>query len=87
MKKRTLTQGLEVSAIGYGAMGLSEFYGQTDDRHSLQLLSQLRDLDITFIDTADLYGRGHNERLIGQFFCRAEQGRTAEIHRRHQMWH
>lgn len=67
MKKRTLTQGLEVSAIGYGAMGLSEFYGQTDDRQSLQLLSQLRDLDITFIDTADLYGRGHNEQLIGQF--------------------
>ncbi|MBK5014532.1 aldo/keto reductase [Pantoea sp. S62] len=69
MKKRTLTQGLEVSAIGYGAMGLSEFYGQTDDRHSLQLLSQLRDLDITFIDTADLYGRGHNEQLIGQFLA------------------
>lgn len=69
MKKRTLTQDLEVSAIGYGAMGLSEFYGQTDDRHSLQLLSQLRDLDITFIDTADLYGRGHNEQLIGQFLA------------------
>lgn len=69
MKKRTLTQGLDVSAIGYGAMGLSEFYGQTDDRHSLQLLSQLRDLDITFIDTADLYGRGHNEQLIGEFLA------------------
>ena len=69
MKKRTLTQGLDVSAIGYGAMGLSEFYGQTDDRHSLQLLSRLRDLDITFIDTADLYGRGHNEQLIGQFLA------------------
>ena len=69
MKKRTLTQDLDVSAIGYGAMGLSEFYGQTDDRHSLQLLSQLRDLDITFIDTADLYGRGHNEQLIGEFLA------------------
>ena len=69
MKKRTLTQGLDVSAIGYGAMGLSEFYGQTDDRHSLQLLSQLRELDITFIDTADLYGRGHNEQLIGEFLA------------------
>lgn len=69
MKKRTLTQGLDVSAIGYGAMGLSEFYGQTDDRHSLQLLNKLRDLDITFIDTADLYGRGHNEQLIGQFLA------------------
>nr|WP_154926366.1 aldo/keto reductase [Pantoea agglomerans] len=69
MKKRTLSQGLDVSAIGYGAMGLSEFYGHSDDRQSLQLLSQLHDLDITFIDTADLYGRGHNEQLIGEFLA------------------
>ncbi|MDH2066208.1 aldo/keto reductase [Pantoea sp. GD03673] len=69
MKKRTLTQGMDVSAIGYGAMGLSEFYGQTNDAHSLQLLSQLRELGITFIDTADLYGRGHNEQLIGRFLA------------------
>lgn len=67
MEKRTLGQDLEVSAIGYGAMGLSEFYGQTDDRQSLQLLNTLHDLGITFIDSADLYGRGHNEQLIGQF--------------------
>jgi len=73
MKKRTLTPGLAVSAIGYGAMGLSEFYGATNDRDSLQLLSQLRDLDITFIDTADLYGRGHNEQLIGQFLAGLSQ--------------
>jgi len=73
MKTRTLSQGLEVSAIGYGAMGLSEFYGQTDDRHSLQLLNQLRETGITFIDTADLYGRGHNERLIGQFLAGLSQ--------------
>ncbi|MFV9669284.1 aldo/keto reductase [Pantoea sp. KXB25] len=67
MEKRTLGQDLEVSAIGYGAMGLSEFYGQTDDRQSLQLLNTLHDLGITFIDSADLYGRAHNEQLIGQF--------------------
>ncbi|WP_313655585.1 aldo/keto reductase [Pantoea sp.] len=69
MKKRTLGQDLAVSAIGYGAMGLSEFYGQTDDRQSLQLLNQLHDQGITFIDSADLYGRGHNEQLIGQFLA------------------
>lgn len=69
MEKRTLGQDLDVSAIGYGAMGLSEFYGQTDDRQSLQLLNQLHTLGITFIDSADLYGRGHNERLLGQFLA------------------
>lgn len=69
MEKRTLGQDLDVSAIGYGAMGLSEFYGQTDDRQSLQLLNQLHTLGITFIDSADLYGRGHNEWLLGQFLA------------------
>lgn len=69
MEKRRLGQDLDVSAIGYGAMGLSEFYGHTDDRQSLQLLNQLHTLGITFIDSADLYGRGHNERLLGQFLA------------------
>ncbi|MGK3142096.1 aldo/keto reductase [Pantoea sp. C2G6] len=69
MQKRTLSQDLEVSALGYGAMGLSEFYGQTDDKQSLQLLHKLIDAGITFIDTADLYGRGHNEQLIGRFLA------------------
>lgn len=67
MKVRHLSQDFEVSAIGYGAMGLSEFYGDTDDNNSLELLNKLIDFGITFIDTANLYGRGHNERLIGHF--------------------
>lgn len=69
MKTRNLSHDLTVSAIGYGAMGLSEFYGETNDQTSLQLLHKLIELDITFIDTADLYGRGHNERLIGHFLA------------------
>ncbi|RPH30251.1 aldo/keto reductase [Buttiauxella warmboldiae] len=69
MQTRTLSQNLTVSSVGYGAMGLSEFYGQTDDHTSLQLLHKLIDLNITFIDTANLYGRGHNERLIGHFLA------------------
>lgn len=69
MNTRNLSQNLAVSAVGYGAMGLSEFYGQTDDKVSLQLLHHLIDLNVTFIDTADLYGRGHNERLIGHFLA------------------
>ncbi|BCQ36656.1 MULTISPECIES: aldo/keto reductase [Erwinia] len=69
MHTRNLSQNLSVSSVGYGAMGLSEFYGQTDDQASLKLLHKLVDLDITFIDTANLYGRGHNERLIGHFLA------------------
>jgi len=69
MKTRNISQNFSVSSIGYGAMGLSEFYGATDDKASLQLLHKLIDLNITFIDTANLYGRGHNERLIGHFLA------------------
>ncbi|MBS1207375.1 MAG: Oxidoreductase, aldo/keto reductase family protein [Proteobacteria bacterium] len=69
MQTRTLSQNLTVSSVGYGAMGLSEFYGKTDDQTSLQFLHKLIDLNITFIDTANLYGRGHNERLIGHFLA------------------
>lgn len=79
MKTRNLTQDLNVSAIGYGAMGLSEFYGKTDDSSALQLLNSLIDLDINFIDTADLYGRGHNEQLIGEFLARLDTRSRQQI--------
>lgn len=72
MKKRDLAQGFSIGAIGYGAMGLSEFYGQTDDAQSLNLLNKLLDNGINFIDTANLYGRGHNERLIGHFLAKLD---------------
>lgn len=69
MKTRNLSQNLTVSSIGFGAMGLSEFYGQTNDYASLEVLYKLIELNVTFIDTANLYGRGHNERLIGHFLA------------------
>ena len=69
MKTRNLSQNLTVSSIGFGGMGLSEFYGQTNDYASLEVLHKLIELNVTFIDTANLYGRGHNERLIGHFLA------------------
>ncbi|MDA1255332.1 MAG: aldo/keto reductase [Proteobacteria bacterium] len=70
MKTRQLSHSLKVSAIGYGAMGLSEFYGKIDDSKSIKLLESLLENGITFIDTADMYGNGHNERLIGHFLAK-----------------
>jgi len=59
--------GICVSAIGLGCMGMSEFYGPSDDAQSLDTLALALDLGITFLDTADMYGVGHNERLLGRF--------------------
>lgn len=63
--RRLGPHGPEVSAIGYGAMGLSGVYGHAEDAESVSLLRGLLDSGLTFIDTADVYGGGHNERLIG----------------------
>ncbi|WP_299999637.1 aldo/keto reductase [uncultured Cedecea sp.] len=79
MNTRNLSQDLSVSSVGYGAMGLSEFYGQTEEQVSQQLLYKLLDLNITFIDTADLYGRGHNERLIGHFLAGLDKATRAQF--------
>ncbi|MCO6058334.1 aldo/keto reductase [Pseudomonas sp. MOB-449] len=63
---RTLGGSLSVSAMGFGAMGMSEFYGPSDDDASMVLLREVAERGVTFIDTADMYGHGHNELLIGE---------------------
>jgi aryl-alcohol dehydrogenase-like predicted oxidoreductase len=67
MKLRPLGKsGLSVSAIGLGCMGMSEFYGVGDDEASISLLHRAIDLGVNFWDTADMYGVGHNEMLVGR---------------------
>lgn len=67
MQKRRLGKsGLSVSAIGLGCMGMSEFYGRHEDEDSIQTIHRALDLGIDFIDTADMYGVGRNETLIGR---------------------
>ncbi|HEX7802805.1 MAG TPA: aldo/keto reductase [Pseudoxanthomonas sp.] len=55
---------LECSAIGLGCMGMSEFYGPSDDAESLKTLHHALDIGVNFLDTADMYGSGANERLL-----------------------
>ncbi len=58
--------GPEVSAIGLGCMGMSFAYGERDDEESARTLHRALDLGVTLLDTADMYGAGHNEELIGR---------------------
>lgn len=65
MKTRQLGD-LTASALGLGCMGMSEFYGKSDDKESIEVLHQALYSGITLFDTADVYGRGHNEELLGK---------------------
>jgi aryl-alcohol dehydrogenase-like predicted oxidoreductase len=75
MNHRTLGDGFEVSAIGLGCMGMSEYYGESNDDESVATIQHALDIGVTFLDTADTYGLGHNERLVG----RAIAGRRDEV--------
>jgi aryl-alcohol dehydrogenase-like predicted oxidoreductase len=67
MKRRELgTTGLTVSAIGLGSMGMSQSYGAPDEEESLRTIGRALELGVTFIDTADTYGKGANEALVGR---------------------
>src|SRR5277367_1000275 len=59
-------QNLEVSAIGLGCMGMSDFYGPSDESTNLRVLNAAVDIGINFLDTADMYGVGANERLLAK---------------------
>ncbi len=76
MEQRKLGgQGLVVSSLGLGCMGMSEFYGPRDDAESLATIHRALELGVTFLDTADMYGVGDNERLVG----RALRGRRESV--------
>jgi len=67
MEQRTLGgQGLVVSAMGLGCMGMSEFYGRGDDAESVATIHRALDLGVNFLDTADMYGPFRNEELVGR---------------------
>jgi aryl-alcohol dehydrogenase-like predicted oxidoreductase len=67
METRTLgNDGLAVSAEGLGCMGMSEFYGSSDEAESIATIHRALDLGVTLLDTADMYGAGANERLVGR---------------------
>jgi aryl-alcohol dehydrogenase-like predicted oxidoreductase len=73
--RRLGKRALEVSALGLGCMGMSEFYGTTDEAEAIATIHRALELGITFLDTADVYGMGANERLVGK----AIQGRRDQV--------
>ncbi|MGH3924063.1 MAG: aldo/keto reductase [Egibacteraceae bacterium] len=76
MRRRTLgSQGLDVSAVGLGCMGMSWAYGTVEERQGIATIQRALDLGVTFLDTADIYGPETNEQLVG----RALAGRRDQV--------
>src|SRR5215470_14432074 len=72
--RRLGTQGLEVSALGLGCMGMSEFYGTTDETEAIATIHRALELGVNFLDTADMYGSGRNEQLVGRALADRRDG-------------
>ncbi|MCC9146585.1 MULTISPECIES: aldo/keto reductase [unclassified Arthrobacter] len=67
MQTRTMgTQGLATSAIGYGSMGISDFYGPGDEQEGIAAIRKAHELGVTLFDTAEMYGWGANEEIVGR---------------------
>src|SRR5436305_11362207 len=75
MHTRVLGSALNVSALGLGCMGMSEFYGTADESEAVEVITRALDLGCTFLDTADMYGPFTNEQLVGK----AIAGRREEV--------
>lgn len=73
------TSGLTTSAIGLGCMGMSEFYGASNDADSLRTLERALELGVTHFDSANTYGLGHNEELLGRFVAAGRATRRQQV--------
>ena len=69
------SQGLIVSELGLGWMGMSEFYGTGDEAEAIATIHRALEIAVTLIDTADMYGYGANEKLVGKAIAKRCQAR------------